>query len=140
MDRHDVGMLECGEQLDLAQEARACDRVGRELLADELERDEPIRDQLARPVDGAHAAPADDRLDAVAGEGAAWRKKSLHPRSKSIAAQGGRGRSPGVWHQSGIGPDHASNRRKTATAFCPPKPKPLMIAVSTRALRLTLGT
>src|SRR5438046_1508884 len=88
MDRHDVGMLECGEQLDLAQEARACDRVGRELLADELERDEPIRDQLARPVDGAHAAPADDRLDAVAGEGAAWRKKSLHPRSKSIAAHG----------------------------------------------------
>ena len=35
---------------------------------------------------------------------------------------------------------YASKRRKIATAFWPPKPKPLIIAVSTRALRATSGT
>ena len=36
-------------------------------------------------------------------------------------------------------PGYAWKRRKTATAFWPPKPKPLMIAVSTRRWRATLG-
>ena len=36
-------------------------------------------------------------------------------------------------------PGYASKRRKTATAFWPPKPKPLMIAVSTRFSRATSG-
>ena len=31
-------------------------------------------------------------------------------------------------------------RRKTATAFWPPNPKPLMIAVSTFLTRFTFGT
>ncbi len=35
---------------------------------------------------------------------------------------------------------YSANRRKTATAFWPPKPKPLIIAVSTRTRRLTSGT
>ena len=34
---------------------------------------------------------------------------------------------------------YASKRRKTTTAFCPPKPKPLMIAVSTFLARFTFG-
>jgi hypothetical protein len=33
-----------------------------------------------------------------------------------------------------------SKRRKTATAFCPPNPNPLTMAVSTRRRRATSGT
>ena len=36
-------------------------------------------------------------------------------------------------------PAQASKRRKIATAFCPPNPKPLIIAVSTRSWRFTFG-
>ena len=35
---------------------------------------------------------------------------------------------------------YSTNLRKIATAFCPPNPKPLIIAVSTVAARATLGT
>lgn len=35
---------------------------------------------------------------------------------------------------------YALKRRKIATAFWPPKPNPLIMAVSTRALRATSGT
>jgi S1-C subfamily serine protease len=41
---------------------------------------------------------------------------------------------------SSEGGGQAAKRRNTATAFWPPKPKPLMIAVSTLACRLTSGT
>lgn len=41
---------------------------------------------------------------------------------------------------AGLPPSQAWKRRKMATAFCPPKPKPLIIAVSTRVLRATRGT
>ncbi len=43
----------------------------------------------------------------------------------------------GAWRRCG---GQASKRRKMATAFWPPNPKPLIIAVSTRAWRATFGT
>ena len=48
----------------------------------------------------------------------------------------GRSKGSDGW-QSG---PQASKRRKTATAFWPPKPNPLIIAVSTLAWRATFGT
>ena len=49
---------------------------------------------------------------------------------KALAPRGGlRAGAPYIW-----------KRRKTVTAFWPPKPKPLMIAVSTFLTRFTFGT
>src|SRR5436190_649754 len=59
------------------------------------------------------------------------------PADRMLGSPGWRARSDVVLPAGNLYP---WKRRNTATAFCPPNPKPLIIAVSTLALRLTLGT
>jgi acyl-CoA thioester hydrolase len=67
------------------------------------------------------------------------------PVGRSQAVSGGREHAWGAVRPSPGGDsmpraDYASKERKTATAFWPPKPKPLTMAVSTLVWRATLGT
>ena len=63
--RQDVRVLEVGGELDLGQEPLGADD-GRELGAEQLERDPPVVAEVLGQVDGGHAAGADLALDPVA--------------------------------------------------------------------------
>ena len=65
VDRDDVRVLERGLEETLAAEALAERRLAAELGGDHLERDGAREGQLGRLVDGAHAAAADQGVDAI---------------------------------------------------------------------------
>src|SRR3954453_13757988 len=68
VDRDDVGVVDRGGEARLALEALAQRRVRRAVGRDQLERDGPPEPQVRRSVDHAHAAGAEDLLDAAAGK------------------------------------------------------------------------
>jgi hypothetical protein len=78
-------MVERGGELRLGEEAIAEALVLRELGRDQLERHLAVQSQILGEVDDAHAAPAEEGLDQVAGElGAdAWigGARAVHRRS-----------------------------------------------------------
>ena len=63
VDGDHVRMLDLRGDRSLALEARAELGILGVLGRDHLERDDPVREPLARAVDDAHATPAGDRLD-----------------------------------------------------------------------------
>ena len=71
VDRDDVRVVDRGGQPGLAQEALAEALVLRELGREDLQRDRPFEREVVGAVDDPHPAPADQRLDPVAGELAA---------------------------------------------------------------------
>ena len=68
VDRDDVRMVDRRGQLRLAQEAVAERLVLGEAGSQQLERNLPLEPQILGQVDDAHAAPAQQRLDPIAGE------------------------------------------------------------------------
>ena len=78
VDRDHVRMVERGGEAWLAQEAGTERLVLGQLRRDQLQRDRALERQVDRPVDDAHAAAADQRLDPVAGEGRARSERCLH--------------------------------------------------------------
>jgi hypothetical protein len=68
VDRDDVGVVDRGGQLRLAQEAVTERCILGEAGSQELQRNLPLEPQILGQVDDAHAAPAEQRLDPVAGE------------------------------------------------------------------------
>ena len=81
MHGHDVGVLEGGEGVDLAEEPLAIRRVGGEGRGDQLEGDAPAGPLLGGQVDDAHPAPGEDGVDLVAGEDAAGGERRDHEAS-----------------------------------------------------------
>ena len=71
VDRDDVRVLERGGVLRLAQEALAEGVVLGQLGREQLQRNVPLQARVVRTVDDAHAAAADELLDAKAQELAA---------------------------------------------------------------------
>ena len=67
-DRDDVRMVDRRGQLRLAQEAVAERLVLGEAGSEQLERNPPLEPQIFGQVDDAHATPAEQRFDPVAGE------------------------------------------------------------------------
>jgi hypothetical protein len=55
-------MLQAGGDLDLLHKALGAERMG-QLLVQDLEGDRPIVPEIARQVDGGHAAPAEFALE-----------------------------------------------------------------------------
>ena len=86
----------------------------------------------ARPV-SSPTAPRCRCSTTSSGAGPCARRPTWSP--TSTRTKDGSSRRP-----VGLGARYSSKRRKTATAFWPPKPKPLTMAVSTLASRATLGT
>ncbi len=68
VDRDDVRMVDRRGQLRLAEEAVTERFVLGEAGGQQLERNSPLEPQILGQVDDAHAAPAQQRLDPVAGE------------------------------------------------------------------------
>jgi hypothetical protein len=68
VDGDDVGVIERGRQLRLTQEALAEARVGSQLRRHQFERHAPLQPQVLREVDDPHPAPAQHRLQPVAGQ------------------------------------------------------------------------
>ena len=68
VDRDDVRVVERRLDLALAAEARAERLVGGQRRVEQLQRDRAVQGLLRREVHGAHAAAAEQALDAVAGE------------------------------------------------------------------------
>ena len=68
VDRDDVRMVDRRGQLRLAQEAVTERLVLCEVRGQELERNPPLEPQILSQVDDAHAAPAEQRLDPIAGK------------------------------------------------------------------------
>jgi hypothetical protein len=65
VQREDVGMLELGRELDLAEEALGAERGG-ELGPEHLEGDQSLVPEVPREVNGGHAALPELALDGVA--------------------------------------------------------------------------
>lgn len=72
MDGRDVGVVELGDDARLVEEAAHILLIGREVATQRLHHDEalPLTDALLGEVDVAHAAPAKDREQRIAAEGA----------------------------------------------------------------------
>jgi hypothetical protein len=68
VDGDDVGVVERGGDLRLAEEALAGGGVLDELGADDLQRDGALQQQVRRAIDDAHAAATGHCLDTVTGE------------------------------------------------------------------------
>ena len=68
VDGDDVGVVEPGGEARLAQEPLAEALVVGEVAGDHLERHRPVEGQVRRPVDDAHPAARDQRVDAVPAE------------------------------------------------------------------------
>ena len=94
VDRDDVRMVDRRSQFRLAQEAVAERLVLGQTGSEQLERDPALEPQILGQVDDAHSAPAQQRLDPVAGEfGADPRVVAhLHVRILTFAAAGTIGR------------------------------------------------
>src|SRR5215208_25208 len=100
VDGDHVRMVERRGEARLAEETGAEALVLRQLRRDQLERHGALERQVCRPVDDAHAAATDQRLDPVAGESRARSERCLHRlrrvraertiRSRSWKAAGGR--------------------------------------------------
>ena len=78
VDRDDVRVVDRCGQAGLAEEALAEALVLRELGGEDLQRDRPLECQVVGAVDDPHPAPADQRLEAVAGELAAHTRLGAH--------------------------------------------------------------
>jgi len=83
VDRDDVRMVDRRGQLRLTQEAVAERFVLGEAGSEELQRDLPLQPQIFGQVDHAHAAPAEQRLDPVAGEFGAYARVVAHVHVRS---------------------------------------------------------
>src|SRR5882672_10981014 len=77
LDRGDVRMVQRGERLRFAREARQAVRVVRERFGQDLDRDGAIQLRIAGAVHLAHAAFADRRIDFVDAEARAGQGQSL---------------------------------------------------------------
>ena len=71
VDRADVGVIQRGEHPRLALEAREPIRIARERARQDLDRDVASELRVVRPVDLAHAAGAEQRLQLISAEGRA---------------------------------------------------------------------
>src|SRR3954464_10020253 len=70
--RDHVGVIDGRGQLCLALEALAEARVGGAVVGDQLDRHRAVQALVGRQIDDAHAATADQALDAPIAEIAAW--------------------------------------------------------------------
>src|SRR5439155_5488649 len=88
VDVRDVGVVERGQRLRLAREARQPVGVGREVIREDLDRDVAIEFAVAGAIDLAHPAHANQRADVKRTEAAARVKGQLVRiiRTISIAA------------------------------------------------------
>ena len=68
IDRDDVRVVDRGGQLRFVQEAITERRVPGKAGLQQLQRDLPLEPQILGQVDDAHASPAQQRLDPIAGE------------------------------------------------------------------------
>ena len=68
VDRNHVRVVDRGRQLALAEKPVPKPSIRRQLRRQDLQRNRPIQRHVLRPIDHAHAAPADKRLHAVAGQ------------------------------------------------------------------------
>ena len=100
------------------------------------------RDRRWTPARGRAVGPA------PGGAGRSGRRGRAADRARSVGHCGCRPRGPdvplgidplGAGRAESRGGGQPSKRRKIATAFWPPNPKPLIIAVSTRSFRFTFG-
>ena len=90
----DAGVVERGEQLRLALEAREPIGVGSEGLGQQLQRDIAPELRVGRAVHLAHAAGADRGRDPVVGEGASWSQgqaAAVYRRDERATSSGGTG-------------------------------------------------
>ena len=87
VDGDDVGMVDGGGHLRLAQEARPEGLVIGRQRGDELDGHRPIEGRVRGPVDDAHAAAADDRLEVVAAEVGAQPRVGTTDRHGAIASR-----------------------------------------------------
>jgi hypothetical protein len=71
MERDDVWVVQAGDRLRLALEARAALWIGTDFTPENLERDAAVQASVARLVDFAHSAGADEGLDLVGTEASA---------------------------------------------------------------------
>ena len=85
VDRHDVRVVDRRGQLRLAQEAVTERLVLGEPGSQQLQRDTPLEPQILGQVDDAHAAPAQRRLDPVAGELGADPRVVAHLHARILA-------------------------------------------------------
>ena len=88
VDRDDVRMVDRRGQLRLAQEAITERRVLDETGSQQLERNSPLQPQILGHVDDAHAAPAKQRLDPIAGEFGADPRVVAHLHARILAFRG----------------------------------------------------
>jgi hypothetical protein len=72
VDGNDVGMLQPGAELDLAEEAIGPDGLG-QLRMEHLQGDRTLVTEVMRQVDHGHPTAAELALDAVVDASAAWR-------------------------------------------------------------------
>ena len=68
MDARDVRMIQRGEELRLALEARDALRIVAEAIRDEFDRDVASKLRVARTIDLAHPAAAERRDDFIGAE------------------------------------------------------------------------
>ena len=88
IDRDDVRMVQGGGKARLLEEAAPEQLVPGQLGRDQLQRHRALEREVGRPVDNAHAAATDHRLDLVAGEARAAVQGDAHdpaPVSRSVA-------------------------------------------------------
>ena len=85
VDRDDVRVVDRRGQLRLAQEPVAERFIAGEALGEQLESDPPLEPEVLGQVDDAHAAPAQQRLDPVAGELGADLRVIAHLHLRTLA-------------------------------------------------------
>ena len=81
-------MVDRRGQLRLAEEAVAERAVLGEACGEQLERNPPLEPQILGEVDDAHAAPAQQRLDPIAGELGADPRVVAHLHARILAFGG----------------------------------------------------
>ena len=95
-DRHHRRVVEAGGEAGLAQEALAEPLAVGQLAGDHLQRHRPFQAQVGGPVDHAHAAPRDQRVEAVARKSGADGEVCHRLLIRAGSDSGGLGLSPGI--------------------------------------------
>ena len=116
VDRDDVGVIEAGGEARLAQEPLAEALVAAEVAGDHLQRHLAIEGEMGRPVDDAHPAARDQRVEPVPAES---RADCRFPHAAVIPA---RGRGP----RHGEGPAYGA-RQAAQRAGCQVMTGPIVV-------------
>ena len=96
VDRHHRRVVEAGGEAGLAQEALAEAVAVGQLAGDHLQRHRAFEAEVRRPVDDAHPAPRDQRVEAVAGDGRADGEVCHRPLIPAGSDSGGHGAATGI--------------------------------------------